>query len=224
MTYWQSVLSVSSMVLCLTTGHSLVVQAHDRQGPQLAALPPIAVTETVQGRLSIPEVTLVTQRGEQVHLYRDLIQGQVVAINFVYTTCRAACSLMGAKFAALQRQLHEAGAEPTLPAPHLLSVSVDPIVDTPQRLQTWGQQFGAGPGWTMLTGNKQAIETVLKTLRVFTPDKGEHAPIVLLGNDATGVWMRVNGLAATPAMLAQLLTTISQAPAPTAPPQEGPQP
>jgi protein SCO1 len=214
MTRWQYVLSVGGIVLCLVTAQRLVAHAHDRPMPQLPALPQAAVQETVQGRLTIPEVALVNQRGDHVHLYRDLIQGKVVAINFVYTTCRTVCSLMGAKFAELQQRLHEQEGEETLPAPHLLSISVDPVVDTPQRLQAWGQQFQAGPGWTMLTGDKYVIETLLKALQVFTPDKGEHAPIVLVGNDAAGTWMRVNGLAATPSMLAQLLTALSHAAAP----------
>ena len=201
------------------TGQRLAALAHDRPVPQLPALPQAPVPEAVQGRLTIPEVTLVNQRGEQVHLYRDLIQGKVVAINFIYTTCRTVCSLMGAKFAELQQRLHEQGAEQTPLAPHLLSISVDPVVDTPQRLQAWGQQFHAGPGWTMLTGDTYAIETLLKSLQVFTPDKVEHAPIVLVGSDVAGTWMRVNGLAATPDMLAQLLTALSHAAAPTAFPQ-----
>jgi protein SCO1/2 len=166
-----------------------------------------------------PEVTLVNQRGEPVRWYRDLIKGKVVAINFVYTACRTTCPLMGATFAALQKRLQELGADRTGLGMHLISVSVDPVHDTPQQLQAWGKQFHVGPGWTLLTGNKHDIDTVLKTLQVFTPDKVEHTSVVLIGNDAAGIWRGVNGLA-SPATLAQLLTDISHAPARSPVPQE----
>lgn len=34
-----------------------------------------------------PDVELVTHEGRRVRFYRDLIQGKVVALNFMYVTC-----------------------------------------------------------------------------------------------------------------------------------------
>jgi len=215
----QFIRSLGGMVLCLMIGQALVAQAHDRHHPEPSSALQETSVEAVQSRIAFPEVTLVNQRGEPVHWYRDLIKGKVVAINFVYTSCRTTCPLMGATFAELQKRLQEMGTDHTGQGMHLISVSVDPVLDTPQRLQAWGKQFHAGPGWTLLTGNKHDIDTILKALQVFTPDKVEHTSVVLIGNEAVGLWRRVNGLA-SPAMLAQLLTDISRTPPHPSTPQE----
>jgi protein SCO1/2 len=215
----QFIRSLGGMVLCLMIGQALVAQAHDRHHPEPSSALQETSVEAVQSRIAFPEVTLVNQRGEPVHWYRDLIKGKVVAINVVYPSCRTTCPLMGATFAELQKRLQEMGTDRTGQGMHLISVSVDPVLDTPQRLQAWGKQFHVGPGWTLLTGNKHDIATVLRALQVFTPDKVEHTSVVLIGNDAVGTWRRVNGLA-SPATLAQLLTEISHAPVHSSAPQE----
>ncbi len=118
---------------------------------------------------------------------------------------------MGANFAALQKRLGERLNRDV----QLISISVDPIIDTPQRLHAWGQKFNPAPGWTLLTGSKGEVDGVLKALKVFTPDVEDHAPIVLIGNEATKRWSRVNGLA-SPEVLEKLLNQVSTERAETA--------
>jgi protein SCO1/2 len=77
----------------------------------------------------------------------------------------------------------------------LVSVSLDPTYDTPKVLRAWGDKFGRGPGWTLMTGAKEDVDTVLKALKVYTAAKEQHAPIVLVGNGVSGEWVRVHGLA-----------------------------
>jgi protein SCO1/2 len=152
-------------------------------------------------------VILLTQDGEKVRFYSDLVKDKVVAMNFIFTTCTTICPPMGANFARLQRLVgDQAGTDV-----HLISVSVDPAVDTPQRLKVWAEKFGAGPGWTLVTGAKPDVDGLLKSLKVFTPDKTDHSPIVLVGNDARGQWTRVYGLA-PPAELAQAIERMAGAP------------
>jgi protein SCO1/2 len=159
------------------------------------------------GSLSIPDVPLLNQEGEEVRFYSDLVRGRMVAINFIFTTCTTICPPMGANFARLQRILEgQTGANV-----HLISVSVDPAVDTPERLKTWAAKFGALPGWTLVTGAKPEVDKLLKALKVFTPDKTDHSPIVLVGDDARGEWTRVWGLA-PPADLARTIERMAGAP------------
>jgi protein SCO1/2 len=173
---------------------------HDSHG-QHAAPETADPTRTVDvGEMSIPDVTLLDQDGEEVHFYTDLVEGRVVVVNFVFTTCTTICPPMGANFAKLQRLLGDrAGSEV-----EMISVSVDPAVDTPGRLKEWGDRFGREEGWTLVTGTKPDVDRLLKALKVFTPDKDDHSPIVLLGDDAEGRWTRAYGLAA-PAQLAGML-------------------
>jgi len=100
------------------------------------------------------------------------------------------CSMLGANFAA-QRQLTEQG----MGEAQFISVSIDPTRDTPKKLATWRNKLGGkADNWTLVTGKKQQINKLTKALEVFTADKEDHSSFVLIGNDSTGEWRRVNGL------------------------------
>jgi protein SCO1/2 len=156
---------------------------------------------------SIPDVSLVDQDGKPVLFYSDLVQGKVVLMNFIFTSCTTICPPMGATFAKVQKLLGERSGRDV----HLISVSVDPGTDTPQRLQAWKQKLGGGPGWTLVTGDKESITRVLKALGVYTASISDHTPLVLAGNDAQGRWTRAYGLA-PPAKIVELVDGIASAP------------
>ena len=152
-------------------------------------------TPATSAASTIPDLKVTTQDGKTVDFYTDLIKGKVVAVNFVFTSCTTVCPPMGAIFGKLQEQ--HAGA-------HLISVSIDPEVDTPQRLKAWGQKFGARPGWTLVTGRKDDIVRILKAMNAYSPDFANHQPVTIVGNDATGTWKRSYGFT-TAAKLAVML-------------------
>jgi protein SCO1/2 len=165
--------------------------------PAIAAAADIA-EEPV--KLSIPDVSLVDQEGKPVHFYSDLVQGKVVMMNFVFTTCTTICPPMGATFAKVQKLLGDRAGKDV----HLISVSVDPATDTPERLKAWSQKLGGGPaGWTLVTGDKENVTKLLKALGVYTAAIGNHSPLVLVGNEGQGRWTRAYGLA-PPAKLVEL--------------------
>lgn len=174
--------------------------AHHRAMAQQGAGDDAGVT-VLDHAMNIPDVPVVDQTGAERHFYRDLVAGKTVAVNFVFTTCTTICPPMGANFARLRRELGERAGRDV----HLISVSVDPAVDTPQRLAAWADKFGAGDGWTLVTGDRGEITRLLKALEVFTPDIKDHSPVVLIGNDEAGSWTRAHGLA-PPGKLAELLT------------------
>lgn len=154
--------------------------------------------------LRIPDVTVIDQNGKSVRFYTDLVKNRVVAINFVFTTCTTICPPMAATFAKLQKILGDRAGKDV----HLISVSVDPNTDTPERLKAWGQKFGAGPGWTLVTGDREEVTRLLKALGVYTPGVTDHTPLVLLGNETSHRWTRAYGLAA-PVKLAELIDQIA---------------
>lgn len=157
------------------------------------------------GGVSIPDVALINQDGETVRLLSDLAKGKIVALNFIFTTCKGICPPMSANFAALQRKLGDRFGDDVV----LVSVTVDPTVDTPARLQAWREQFGGQPGWTLLTGEKRDVDYVLKELEVFTADKNDHSPFILLGDEAAGNWQRVHGLT-SPEKLAEIIQNLHE--------------
>lgn len=149
---------------------------------------------------SIPDVKVTTQDGKTVNFYSDLIKGKVVAVNFVFTSCTTVCPPLGAIFGKLQSQQANA---------HLVSVSIDPEVDTPERLKAWSEKFGARPGWTLVTGKKDEITRLLKAMNAYSPDYVNHQPVTILGNDATGTWKRTYGFT-TAAKLGVMLNELQE--------------
>jgi protein SCO1/2 len=213
--------SILSLALLMTGGASGASQkqqapdhCHPEAQPQAAApaaLPAVAAVDNPAADvqpldgLEVPDVALVDQDGKPVHFYSDLVKGRVVAMNFVFTSCTTICPPMGANFARLQKILGEKGGRDV----QLISVSVDPTTDTPERLKAWSKKFGAGPGWTLVTGGREEVTRLLKSLGVYTASVTDHSPLVLLGDDARHRWTRAYGLAA-PAKLAELLAQITQ--------------
>jgi protein SCO1/2 len=139
---------------------------------------------------SIPDVEVTDQNGRKARFYTDLVKGKTVIINFVFTSCTYVCPMQGANFARLQAALGERLGRDV----HLISVSTDPLVDTPERLKAWGARFGAKPGWTLVTGGKEEMDKLLQSLTGDAARRGEHSPVALLGDFERGAWVRAYGL------------------------------
>lgn len=140
-----------------------------------------------------PNTELTTQDGKKVHFYDDLIKGKIVAIDFIYTSCGYACPLETARLVQVQQKLGDRVGKDIF----FYSISIDPEHDTPKVLKAYMQKFHVGPGWTFLTGNKEQIDLLQKKLGVYTDPRinaDGHLPHVLIGNEATGQWMRGNAL------------------------------
>ena len=148
-------------------------------------------------KMSIPDVELVDQDGRKVHFYTDLVKGKVVAVNFIFTTCTTICPPLGATFARVQKELGERAGRDV----YLISISVDPATDTPDRLKAWGAKFHAAAGWTFVTGAKPQVDELLRALGAATSSPQDHTPTVLVGNEAAGQWTRAYGLARTAVLL-----------------------
>ena len=151
--------------------------------------------------LRIPDAVVYNQNGRRLNFYTDLVKGKTVAINFIFTTCTTICPPLTATFHRVQQQLGER-AESEIA---LISISVDPTTDTPERLHDFAEKFKAGPGWTFVTGDKAEIDSLLRALGVAVANKNDHTPMILVGNDATGYWTRAYGLS-SPATLVKVIT------------------
>jgi protein SCO1/2 len=161
-----------------------------------AAPPP---TSNQQPATRIDDALVQTHDGRTVHFYSDLVKGRLTAINFIFTSCTTVCPLMGVRFAQLQ---------PLLPkGAMLISVSIDPANDTPERLAAWAERVGAKPGWTLVTGHKPDIDKLLRSLGSTSVDPASHTPLVVILDDRDGraSAQRVDGLT-DPKTLARILS------------------
>ena len=154
--------------------------------------------------LRIPDVEVVDQSGRKVNFYSDLIKGKLVVVNLIYTTCKSICPLHGASFARLQTLLGQRLGKEV----YLISVTIDPATDTPDRLKAWGAKYGAQPGWTLVTGNKGEIEDIVKAFTGELPNRADHSPVAYMINDPKGVRIRAYGLGDS-AKWSQLMAELS---------------
>jgi protein SCO1/2 len=151
-------------------------------------------------QFTLPNVSLVDQDGVQHRFPQDLIEGKIVVVSFVFTGCTTICSPVGANMGALDRMLDaQVGAKVSL-----LSVTLDPLNDTPPRLATWRRQFDDRPGWRLLTGDPEQVTRVLHAMRQDTADIAQHDAFLWLGDPRSGTWTRVSSLA-SPETLAALI-------------------
>ena len=146
--------------------------------------------------IRIPDVTVLDQHGKSLNFYRDLVKGRVVAVNFVFTTCTAICPSLTATFRRVQQQLQENSVNA-----QLISISVDPTTDTPERLHAFAEKFKVAPGWTFVTGSTSDIDSILKEFGVAVANKNDHTPMILIGNDEAGYWTRTYGLSSPTAIV-----------------------
>jgi cytochrome oxidase Cu insertion factor (SCO1/SenC/PrrC family) len=172
-----------------------VASAQGRQKPRQAPKP-----KDPSASLRIPDATVYDQNGNRLRFYTDLVKGKTVAINFIFTTCTAICPALTSTFRRVQTELGDRAGQDV----HLISVSVDPTVDVPERLKEYAAKFKAGPGWTFVTGDKAQIDSVLQALGTAVADKNDHTPMVLIGNESVGDWSREYGLS-PPMRLVELL-------------------
>src|ERR1041384_6287974 len=90
-----------------------------------------AIQAEAQTKMVIPDVKVLDQDGNARHFYTDLIKDKTVAINFIFTNCTTICPPLAATFARLQKEMGDKVGRDV----HLISISVDPLTDTPERLK-----------------------------------------------------------------------------------------
>jgi len=137
------------------------------------------------------DVELINQNGEKMRFYSDLIQGKVVIIDSFFATCQGSCLPMNQNLAKVQEALGDRLGKDV----YILSISVDPTIDTPPNLKQYAKKLQARPGWFFLTGTKENVDFALKKIGQFVDDKQDHLNIFIIGNERTGLWKKAFGLA-----------------------------
>lgn len=118
----------------------------------------------------VPDFTLTAEDNTAVTLSR--LRGKIVALNFVYTRCALPnfCVRSSNNFVKVQERFHNRIGTDLL----LLTVTFDPVHDTPDVLKKYANQYHADPnGWHFLTGSESAIRRVCNLFgEDYFPDEG----------------------------------------------------
>lgn len=139
-------------------------------------------------RYTAPDVVLTDQRGGEVTLPELFAGAEPILLNFIFTSCTAICPPMSATFARVQQRLGD-----DLAGVRLVSISIDPEYDTPERMAVYADRFGASEQWSMLTGSLEDCIAVQKAFDTYRGDKMFHAPVTLVRASVDGDWIRYDG-------------------------------
>lgn len=147
-------------------------------------------TKRSEVSLELPSIQMVRQDGKKVNFRDELKDGRVVVLSFIYTSCTAICPMTSQTIFKLQGKL---GGD--LDKVHLVSVSIDPEQDTPEKLAKYADKFHASKFWDHYTGTEEASIAVQKAMEAYRGDKMNHAPATFVWNGKGGKWVRVDGFA-----------------------------
>lgn len=141
-------------------------------------------------RYDLPDRRLVDMNGRETSLLRELDGDKPLIVNFIFTTCTTICPVLSATFSQVQSALGD-GAEDV----RMISISIDPEEDTPERLRAYAERYHAGPEWRFFTGSLDDIIAIQKAFDVYRGNKMSHEPAILLRQAADRPWVRLDGFA-----------------------------
>jgi protein SCO1/2 len=168
-----------------------------------------ATGEQTKAQKYFTDVVLLNQHNEKMRLYSDLLKGKVVIINAFFATCQGSCLPMNRNLEKVQEALGDRlGKEVSI-----ISISVDPTVDTPASLKEYAKKLNARPGWYFLTGDKKNVDLALYKLGQFVENKENHLNVFIIGNERTGLWKKAFGLARSDELIKVVLSVVNDQPA-----------
>lgn len=184
---------LASIAIGVVAGASLVLSAATR--PPARPVSPVDYQAYTARALRehFPNVPLVTQDKKTVRFYDDLIKDKVLIIQFMFTNCEQFCPMVTPNLVRVQTELQKRAAAGVT----MISITVDPIHDTPGVLKEYAGKFHVKPGWQFLTGQKSDIDQIRRGLGVYDPDdkKIEHMNVLTIGKESTGQWLAIEALA-----------------------------
>lgn len=137
--------------------------------------------------LLVPDIEVVNQNGRHVRFNSQVIEGRIAIVTGFFTTCSSMCPITQEKLSQVAKLLGSRLGKDVV----IVSVSVDPENDTPARMKDWGEKFHIGPGWTLLSGKRAEVDTLLKSLGLSVPLPQRHQSALMIGGTASG-WVRIS--------------------------------
>jgi protein SCO1/2 len=97
----------------------------------------------------LPDAQLVSEANKPVRMSE--MKGNVVVYDFIFTHCAGTCPMMTATMQKLTKRI------PKQSPVRFVSISVDPIRDTPEVLRGYAMYARNDPRWLFLTGDRKTI-------------------------------------------------------------------
>ena len=135
------------------------------------------------------DTRLLDQDGREVRIYTDALRGKIVLISFIYTSCTDICPILMSHLSDVQNSLGDRFGKDVF----FVSISVDPVDDTPEELKKYAERYETKPGWTFLTGPKKDVDAVIRRFGEFQEDFEDHSMTFVLGDVKNARWSKMRG-------------------------------
>ena len=145
---------------------------------------------------SLPTFTLTNQSGQTVGA--DSLRGYATVLTFVFTSCPDVCPLLTAQLTRVQARAKAEGLDARV---RFVSITVDPVRDTPDVLSRYATGYGADlASWHFLTGPPDAVSRVTREIGVLTGvgDRIGHSNLVLFIDGQGRIVERYTGIELEP--------------------------
>jgi protein SCO1 len=149
--------------------------------------------------LVLPDFPVQDAQGDWGQLSSIIPAETPLILSFTYTGCESLCDITNAVLLAVDQMLTGQNSDAT----RIVTLTIDPIHDTPERLDASRKELGATERWLWLTAGTRGTAPLLDALR-FPPGPVEsHDPVFLIGRPCSGQFLRIVGLPAPEQLLAQ---------------------
>jgi protein SCO1 len=188
----------AATLLTLGLGLSPAVQAqNEHAGHDMSAMDPHAhhahpdMNTSIKRSMidvALAATPMVRQDGSKTSLSKELEGKKPTILAFIYTSCTTVCPVTSQILARTQDLL---GNE--LQNVRVLSISIDPEYDTPERLLAYSQKFGAKTQWQHYSGTLANSVAIQKAFGAYRGDKMNHVPLMFINGGGKKSWLQLEG-------------------------------
>lgn len=105
----------------------------------------------------VPAFSLLDETGAP--FTEDALRGHPTIVDFIFTRCDAICPIMSLKMQRIAERTMDKRGFPI----KLLSISVDPAYDTPERMAAYAAKFAADARkWKFMTGDPDRVKALVE--------------------------------------------------------------
>lgn len=147
---------------------------------------------------ALPDTTLVGEDGNPVQLHTLLAEERPVILNFIFTSCTTVCPILSATLAQANKSFSDDELKPLM-----ISISIDPQHDTPERLRDYAARYNSGENWHFLTGDLDSVIKLQRAFSAYYGNKLNHQPVSFLRQGPGDPWLRLQGFTTSAELVAE---------------------
>jgi protein SCO1/2 len=176
------------LVLAATSARAQDHTGHEAHMAQMAAAGKGPTVRLMEPQPEIADLPFVDQAGRKTTLPEVLDSDKPVFVNFIFTTCTTICPVMSAGMSQFMKNLG-----PEDDSVRVVSISIDPEVDTVAALRAYAERYHAPSSWLFLTGSADAVEAAQRAFGNYRGGKYNHAPGTFVRSAKDAPWIALDG-------------------------------